>query len=71
MDRWSHCLFWFLISKYSAVMYSLPPESLSWKPQEDKMDFYNKAKKVLNSSKFANIQNADNVFDELSLLLCW
>lgn len=29
-----------------------------------------KAKKVLNSSKFANTQDADNVFDELGLLLC-
>lgn len=34
-------------------MYSFPPESLSWKPKENKIDFYNKAKKVLNSYKFA------------------
>lgn len=36
MDRWSQCRFWFLISKYSGVMYSLPPESLSWKPKRMK-----------------------------------
>lgn len=65
MDRWSQCRFWFLISKYSGVMYSLPPESLSWKPKENEMDFYNKAKKVLNSFKFANIQDTYNVFNEL------
>lgn len=34
-------------------MHSFPPESLSWNPKENKMDFYNKAKKVLNSYKFA------------------
>lgn len=47
MDRWSQCSFWFLISKYSGVMYSLPPESLFWKPKENEIDFYNKAKKSL------------------------
>lgn len=70
MDRWSQCRFWFLISKYSGVMYSLPPAVLSWKPKANQMDFYDKARKVLNSYRFANVQDADNVFDELGLLLC-
>lgn len=61
MDRWSHCHSWFLISKYSGVMYSLPPESLSWK-QKEKGGFYNEGKEVINSYKFASIQDADNVF---------
>lgn len=42
-------------------MYSLPPESLSWK-QKEKGGFYNEAKEVINSCKFASIQDADNVF---------
>lgn len=62
MDRWSHCHFWFLISKYSGVMYSLPPESLSWK-QKEKEDFYNEGKEVINSYKFASTQDTYNVFE--------
>jgi len=69
MDRWSHCHFWFLISKYSGVMYSLPPESLSWTPPKKKGIFTIEPKKFLILYKFANIEDADNVFDELSLLL--
>lgn len=46
-------------------MYSLPPESLSWKPKWNEIDFYNKAKKGLISFKFANIQDTYSVFNEL------
>lgn len=38
--------------------------------KREKMDFNNKAKKVINFYKFANTQDADNVFDELRSLLC-